>query len=440
MSPITYDPQPTEIDNTEISGLLKRAYARFRVDTLPQNHPLLAQVEKQKPKMGRAKWGGEGVYGNAILSLPGGMTASGSGYLPRNTVRRERQFKLGIRRLYATRQIDGLTAVGTADLKHAYASIVKKALEEMRLSTRWGLQEILHGNGRGIKALVGAVTDTTHYTAISPYGIVGAGEGGLLLAEGVQYAIHSGTTTTVRGRTTFTTITNSGDTATIVGETAVTGVAAGDAIVACTDNDTALDQYPAGLMQILNRNGSYNSFEDIDAATEPRWDGVRLVAGTDTPTAARVDEADITRLFRRAAAKSGYDARENPDDFLLMTTPGLEQKMLETYVGQRTIPIDAMMDIKGGFKAVRICGVPLISDAFCPAGCVYLIHIPSLLWIDAKDWGYVTFEGAGPWRWIDGRDAYETSFGAYMEFGTDQRNAHAMISGYTDTERFTHVM
>lgn len=98
------------------------------------------------------------------------------------------------------------------------------------------------------------------------------------------------------------------------------------------------------------------------------------------------------------------------------------------------------MKIKGGFSAVNICGLPLVTDIWCPAGTVYLVHLPSLVWVDAKDWGQVEFNGAGAWRWVTGRDAFEINFGAYIQFGTTQRNAMGSITGFTDTNRYGFVL
>lgn len=434
-------PAPQLISDTEVAGLLKRGYDEYRVDHFPLTVPLLAAMRKggrSGPR--RVKWGGEDWFGDAILTRPQGLTASQSGYLPVDHVRKEKQYRLGVKRLYVTRQLDGLAITGTQDRKTAFASIVRKALDEIKAASKIGMQEILNGNGRAIKALVGTVTDTQNCTAVSPYGVVGAGEGGLMLDAGLYVAVHNGTSATIRGRTRITTITNSGDTATLVLETAITGLATGDAIVACTASDSALDQAPYGLMAITNRGAAYNDFLGINAANDPRWNATQLTAGTHTPDADEITESDIWRLIAKVAARSGHDAREKPQEFMLLASVGLGLKLAESFYGQRRLTPEDFVEIKGGFKGLSICGVPMVSDPWIPAGTVYLIHLPSVLWADAKDWTTVMFQDSNTWRPISGRDAYETSWGAYIGIGCDQRNAHGSITGYTDTERFSHVM
>lgn len=432
-------PTPTMITDTEISGVLKNVYEDFRVDTWPILTALLALIEKAMPRMGKMQWGGNKVIGDAILSAPLGMSSSRLGHLGKNHIRKERQFALGVERLYLTREVDRLAVVGTTNKRAAYTKLLTKVLDEMRAAAKLGQQEIWMGNGRGIKATIASGTDFVSFTATAPYGIAGAGEGGLLLDDGLYCAVLNGSTLAVRGRGRLSTVTNSGDVATVVGDTSFT-VAAGDFIVSASESDTSIDAYPNGTQSILNRGAAYNNFEEINAASFPRWDATRLVAGTNTPSADRIDESDIWRLIAKVSKRGGHDPLLVPNDYVLVATPGLRLKLMETYLGQRTIPIDSMEDIKGGFKTVRICGLRVIEDHYCPAGTVMLLHLPSLVHVDALDWGAVALEGAGPWRWIDQRDAYQTSQSFFGNNGTSQRNAHGMITGYTDTERFSHVM
>jgi hypothetical protein len=131
-----------------------------------------------------------------------------------------------------------------------------------------------------------------------------------------------------------------------------------------------------------------------------------------------------------------------PQEFLLMMTPGMAKGIMESTVGQRRFDANAFATkIRAGYKAVSICGVDAFEDYYCPANTIYLLHLPSLAWVDAADWGFVEFEGAGPWRWISGRDAFETSYKYYGNFVTLARNSAGTITGYTnDTVFYTHVV
>lgn len=125
-----------------------------------------------------------------------------------------------------------------------------------------------------------------------------------------------------------------------------------------------------------------------------------------------------------------------------MATPGMAKALMESMISQRRFEArDAAVELKGGYKAVSICGIPMFENMYCPAGTIYLVHLPSLAWVDAKDWGFVEFEGAGPWRWIQGRDAFETTYGYYGNLASLIRNSHGSITSYTnDTTFYTHVI
>ena len=434
-------PSPLMITDAEISGVLKRVYAGFREKVFPISTPLLANIEKGKPGGGRSiRWGGEGVYFDVVLTRPVGMTASDAGFLPPDSVAVERQANVGIKRLYVTRQIDGLASNGTQSKEAAFVSLARKILEEAKDASKLGMQEIAHGDGKGIKAEITVVTDTTHVTVQKPFGYANAGQGGLLVDQDMYVAVldQSGGFA-VLGRTRISAVANTGDNCAVTFGTAVAGMAAGDILVAATTTDTSYLSFPNGLGNILNRGGSYNALHGIDAGTFARWNTVRLDASTTFP-GENPNELHIWELATRVAGVSGKNAKEKPRDFLLLTTPGIEKQLAESFLGQRRFDAASQITLKGGFSAVNICGIPVVSDFWCPAGTVYLVHLPSLLWVDAADWQPVEYESAGNWRFVSGRDAFETSFKAYINLATAMRNAHGMIFGYTDTNRYSFVM
>lgn len=436
---------PLLITDSDISGALKNLYESYRINAFPKATPLLAQIEKGSrggPK--NMRWGGNGVYWDVVLSRPVGMTASQTGYFPPSAGATEKQANVGIKRTYVTRQIDALAIAGTQESEAAFIPLARKIVTEALDAARLGQQEVLHGTGRGIKALITTVTDTDTIIVQSPYGVASAGKGGLLLDADMYIAVLDATDSfvTILGRATISSVSNSGDSCTLELDTAIAGMAAGDAIVAATASDTSLDNYPNGLMNLLNYGGSYNSLHGLSPATagQERWNTTRLTAGTDTSDAAQPSEMDVWELAQRVAGVSGKDAKTMPNEFLMQTTPGIQKKLAESFLGQRTLQPSDFKPIKGGFKAIELFGLPLLSDYWNPAGVLYLVHLPSIAWVDRQDWVKLSYQGAGPWRFIAGRDAYEVNFGSYWNTAVLQRNAHGMITGYTDTVRYDHTM
>lgn len=436
-------PNPTVISDAELTGLLKNVYTSFRMKVQNLVTPLLAQLEKAKAGGPRnMRWGGNNVFFDVVVGRPAGATFSSSGYFPPDTTAQEVQANVGVVRAYVTRQIDGLAFVGTQSKDAAFETIVKKTMSEIKDASYLLMQHALHNKPDGVLALVGTVNSTTSIIVDSPYGIASAGQGGLLLAVGDYIAVlDTGSGNAVLGRSAITAISTSGDNSTLTLGTAITGMAATDKVVKATANDTSFNSAMNGLVNITNRDGStYDSLHNVSAATYPIWDAVQMVAGTDTPDANQPTEADIWKLAQKITGRSGKDALVRPQEFLLMATPGLADKLMQSFLAQRRFTSEqTAKTIKGGYRAVEICGMPLVTDYYVPAGTIYMLHIPSLSWVDAKDWGFVEFEGAGPWRWLQGRDAFETTYGWYGNLACLQRNSHGLIRGYTDNDRYTHI-
>lgn len=435
---------PTFLTDTGLAGLTKNVYANYRINTFPLLTPLLSNVKRgTRGGPENMRFGGKNVLWDVIVDRPVGFTASTSGYLPVSKIAPEQQASLNICRTYVRRQVDAMALMATEAREAAYIPLAKKIVQEMTDLGLVGQQEVLHGDGNAIRAVVSSVTSTTVIVVNSPYGVSGAGQGGLLIAAGMYVAVKATGGATLRGKANILSAVNSGDNCTITFDAAISSMAATDVVVAATASDDSYGSYPFGLIAITNRGAAYATFEGISggaAGTYPRWDALQLTAGTNVGVAAQIGELDIWQLAQQIAGRSGKDAKTKPGEFLLLTTPGMEESLASTFLGQRRFDPAAMMDIKGGFKALSISGIPLVSDFWCPAGTVYLVHLPTLTWVDLLDWVKLSYEGAGPWRWIVDQDAYELSFGSYWNFGALQRNSQGSIVGYTDPTRYTYVI
>lgn len=450
-----------ELDDSEITGMLRRVYNAFENKIFPVVTPLLAQIDKATPKSRfKIKWGGANAYFPVTIGQPGGLYSSPDGSLPPSSAALERQANENVKRLYVRRQVDGLAIVGTQSKEAAFRPLAEKIVTEATIASKLGMQRQLHSDSKGIIDIV-VTTGTSTCVVSKPYGITGAGQGGLTLEPGQTYQVldpaGAGTPRTVTGgpgnnRITLASYTESGDNATIsfaAGQT-IAGMTAADLLVLATANSTAYSATPDdttsqageinGLTNILNRGGStYASLHGLSSATSGNalWDAIRMTAGTDTPST-NPTEDDIYKACVKLLGRCGMNPMENPSDWLLITTPGMVQSLSQSVVGQRVLANE--VELKAGYKGIRIAGLPAIPDYWCPAGTIYILHLPSLFKMNAKDFGYVVRNGAGPWRWIDGYDAFETSWGAYINTGTVNRTAHLMITGYTDDLRATHVV
>lgn len=440
-------PAPTVISDSDLTGLLKNVYANYREKVQNLVTPYFAQLQRAKAGGPRnIRWGGNGVFWDVVTGRPAGGTVSSAGYFPPDTFAQEKQASSGVARAYVTRQIDGLAFVGTKTKEAAFETIASKTLTEIREASALLMEGALSGAGQGALAIVGTVTDTVTAVVSGPWGVSGAGQGSLLISVGDYVAFRSSTGSTLRGKASISAISVSGTNSTLTLSASVT-FSVNDIIVKATTSDDAFAATAGvnqinGLINITNRGNSYKLLHTLNPTDYPIWDAVRLVAGTATPDAASPTESDVWTLMQSVKGRSGKDPFNRPDEFLFMTTPGMAKALMESMVGQRRFDnADFAKNIKGGYRALNLCGIPCFENYYVPAGTIYLIHLPSMAWVDAKDWGFVEYEGAGPWRWVQGRDAFETSYSYYGNQAAIARNAHGSITGYTcDTVFFTHVV
>lgn len=432
-----------QLNDAQFDGNLKLYYQKHREDVFPVLTPLFAQFQKFKAGGPRnMRWGGKGAVFDVVVGEPTGWHWSNSGRLPESQFRDEVQGTVQVRRMYIRQQFDKLAVTGTGSKNAAYVTLAQKIDEEVRTKFRLGLQEALHGNGLGVKAVVTNVVDATVFDVANPYGVTGAGQGALWLQRGAHIAVKTSNGVTLRGTASpIATIAlqTAPDVYRITMTAAATGVTAGDILVSASTADDSYNAVVNGLINLTNRAAGFNELHGISAATWARWDAIRMTAGTDTPRPEQLLESDLVELMMRVAARSGKNAMQDPGEFIIVTTPGLKKSYIEAVQGQRQLTLaQTSKTLKGGYAATAHCNeVPIIDDPYCPAGTVYLLHTPSLGWVDAQDFGQVQYEGASAWRWVADRDAYETSSSIFFNTATTMRNAHGSITGYVDTVRYS---
>jgi hypothetical protein len=429
-------------NDTTFDGNLKLFYQKYREDVFPVITPLFAQFQKFKSGGPRnMRWGGKGAVFDLVLGIPTGGHWSANGHLPDSVFRDERQATVNVSRFYVRRQFDKLAVIGSANRAAAYVTLAQKINEEINTVYRLGMQEGLHGDARNIKATVTNVSSTTVIDVANPYGVTGAGKGSMWIQKGAKIAVLDSTGATNRGVRTVASIVlqTAPDTYRITLSAAVSSMSSGDLIVSATEQDTAFNAGINGLLNITNRGGNYNDLHGVSAGTWAEWDATRMTAGVDTPRTEQLLESDLVELFMRVASRSGKNPMQDASEFVVVTTPGLKKSYVESVQGQRQLTLSqTATNLKGGYAATASCnGVPILDDPYCPAGTVYLLHLPSVGWIDAQDFNKVSYEGESAWRWVADRDAYETSSSIIFNTATTMRNAHGSIVGYTDVNRYT---
>ena len=426
-------PAANPVDIEAFTPVLKDVYLPFRKKLFPVMTPLLAAARKGGPE--RVRYAGADLFFDVKVGRRGGFSASAAGFFPVSKIAREKQGRLGIARTYAQVAVDGLALRVAASKKGAYISVANKVTEDVM--EQWKLEQnrIMHGDSRAVRAQFSSdPTTTATWLVDSPYGISGAGPGNLHLDIGDDLAAIDASTFGVHTKARITNISLSGNVATLTMDAvAHTDIAVNDHLVSCVPSsvdstDSSFGAEPHGIMSIVDVEGNFATFEGINDA---RWLAYKT-------TSATVDEMVIQSALNTIRNRSGEDWMQDPSQMLLLTSTGIWQQYGESLLGLRRYAAPKMK-LKGGFTGVQVGDAVLMHDPWCPRGRIYMIHTPSLIFIDLMDFGELTYQDSPRWQLSTSQDVYTATFGAYWNFGTLKRNAHGVISGITDTTNFSPV-
>lgn len=415
----------------DLTAVLKNVYLPVRKKVFPMLTPLVANARRGSPD--NVRYAGNDLFFDVKLGRRGGFVSSQRGFLPDHQTAEERQGRLGITRLYARVQVDGLADKATKPGKAAFISQAEKITEDVMDQWQIEQERVLHGDSTGVRAVVDTVDSTTKIQVDNPYGITDAGPGNLHLVEGDTIAVLSSDGSTLRGKAQISSISLSGDTATLTLDSAVSGMSAGDVVVtavpSATDaNDTSFGAEPHGLKSIVDVEGNFATFEGIN---HDRWQAQTLSSST-------VDETVIMRMLNTIRARAGVDWRTKPTAIGLYTTTGIWQAYGDSLLGLRRYDAP-VMELNGGFKGVQVAGATLVDDPWAPRGRIYFVHHPDTLFIDLMDFGKLSFQDAPQWTRASNRDAWEAVFATYWNYGVTVRSSHGAIHSITDDVNYSPV-
>lgn len=436
----------TYITETELTGDLKNLYTDIRQELVPIITPLVASMQKIGPGGGgRVQWGGNNLYFDVVVQPEANWSFSTTGQLPYSTDAAEVQGNVGISRFYVTRQFDNLAIVGTQSKQAAFISLREKITRAFAQTLQLGMEQALNGNGTGVIAVIATASTTVSIAVNAPYGVSGAGPGGLWTLVNQYITVYDSTGVTNRGTAKISAVQNQLTTntgvATLTLATGISNMAATDILVPANLSGDGLNAFCNGLINLTNRGSAYTTLHAISGATYGRWQPLRVTAGTSVGYQTTPQEMDIWTLSQQLFATSGFNAQLNPKDYIIVTTIGIGKQLIQSVLGQRTTPLNGeKMKLPGGYDVDTIQGIPLVMDPYCPLGTLYLLHLPCLNWVDAMDWSPVQYENSGAVRFVDGADAFNTSYKQYFNVMTRQRNALASIISYSDPQSFNWVV
>ena len=176
--------------------------------------------------------------------------------------------------------------------------------------------------------------------------------------------------------------------------------------------------------QIANSGTLWN----INPANAPDW-----VSYVDA-TGGAVQEVNFIKAAQEVNVRSGEELD------LWVTTAGVQRAYAGTLTGLRRF--NEPTQLRGGYKGLDMSNInqgnsgsnslSMYWDKDCPTSTAYGITTRRFQWYKMSDWEFMEEDGAVLSR-VSGQDAYEATLFLYAELATDGRNAHAKMTGLTET-------
>lgn len=84
--------------------------------------------------------------------------------------------------------------------------------------------------------------------------------------------------------------------------------------------------------------------------------------------------------------------------------------------------------LKAGWKGIEVAGLNLVFDRFAPERKIYVLTASELAWFVGLDWSWNDDAGYILGKALDGTDAIEANYRAYVQLNTYTRNAHTVVT------------
>jgi hypothetical protein len=363
---------------TTADAILKDLYVGPIVEQLNYKTFLLDQIERDSDSLDhtgrRAVWPvhksgnrGRGSFGDGGQLPTAGQQAWTDAIIP-------------IRYHAYAISVSDAAIEGSKRSEGAFINILEAETKGVARDMRKDINRQVFGAGTGVLAVNANSSVTGSGTTGSPY---------LLTADSVQYVkvgdlvdvIKTADGTTGVGGTGLTVIARNTSTKVL----SLTGTLTTPASVDATYGVYLKGSYGNEMDGLRNIVGTSRTLHSINSATAGNefWNA----GSSASASSATAGES----LFEQMADNVGQNGNGEVDVFL--TTRGVRRRLADTYSSQKRYNDARAVDVHGGYTAIMVNEIPVISDDDCPKGYAFGLNKDSFKW----------FQQAGP-SWLESKD------------------------------------
>lgn len=388
---------------SNLSGILKRVYGDGVAQQQNLKHRAMDEIAKSAKKYnpgGEGFFGAINEYGNesvgAINEEESFRSIDSESYV---------QYKVSPKVLVAPVQFSGLLAKAADQDEEAFAEAVVKELDMAKERLLKDLNRQFFGLGNGLLANpTGVVASNVTSFAVSS---------AQYLRANMVVDIYNGATKTIDSKRILDV--DKANNIVYFSTSLGAALAATDAIVKENMRDSAPSDGKEcmGLRGIIDDATDLTTFENVDASSKRIWRGIRIDASS-----ANLTSDLMQRLLDDVAILGG----EEPDTLIMHTKQ--RRKYLDLVVPEKRF-MDGSMD--AGFTKLSFNGKELWLDVDCQVDTVYAIKKALINKYEVAPIALGNHDGSDTFLRLSNQDVFQAYWRAYMNFGTEKRNAHGKI-------------
>ena len=392
------------------SAALKDFYLPGIRSQLNDDIPLLQYVEKNT----------EDVEGKAAVLSIGLKRNAGVGFrpdggtLPTAGQQGFGEERVALRYAQARGEITGPTIRASRSDKGSFARLLKYEMQRLRTDLRRDTNRQLWGTTDGKIATCTVASNTVVIGLATATTVVQMRqfEVGMLVDIG---AVATPTGATSANAIVSVDIANK----TITLTTAIT-TATTDFVFRSGNVGVSVSYELTGMQSIVDSSGALFNLNPATAG-QAAW------ASTEQGSVGAISENVIASNIHAVQIASG----EWVD--MAFTSDGVHRAFANLLTSLKRFP--GTRDLKGGYKGLDFAAggptVPVVWDRDCPGGTMFLVNTKHVTEYQGNDWDWMDNDGSSLSR-VANKDAYEFTLVKDMELTTDQRNAHAKLTGITE--------
>lgn len=377
---------------------LKTAYLDVVSEQLDGASPFFAKIKKSTENV----WGKE-IKQVVNYGINGGIGAgTEDGSLPLAASNRYEQFTATLKNLYGTIEISDKAVRASENNSGAFVNLLNAEMEGLVKASNINLARMLFGDGSGF---LGDIVDVKN-NVLTVNNIQNFIEGMVIdvynMDEPVSNAQGVRILSVNRAKNTIT----------------VSGDYTGNAILvdSVAYIQGSKDREITGLNAIFNDgvDNLYGLSKSQNAWLKP------YVVGS----VGEISELDIQGVIDHLSDSFGSEID------MIICSSGVKralQEHLSTY--KRNIDV---MELKGGTKAISFNGIPVVSDRFCPAGCMYLLNSKDFTLHQLCDWKWLENEDGRVLKQVADKPVYKATLVKYAELMCSRPFAQGMLKGITE--------